>query len=81
MTFKHFSEDQIAELERIFDIKRVATIKVRDGYIKPGDMVWWRCEYGPEHVHSMADTHMANILAFPHVYQIAEPKTKVTYVD
>jgi hypothetical protein len=29
----------------------------------------------------MADTHMANILAFPHVYQIAEPKTKVTYVD
>jgi hypothetical protein len=81
MTFKHFSEDQIAELERIFDIKRAGTIKVRDGYIKPGDMVWWRGEEGPERVNSNSSGHAHNILNYPQVYQIAEPKRKTVYED
>lgn len=76
-----FTQEQLKELEQIYGLKRVGTIKVRDGYISPGDMVWWRCNSGPQHVNSNAENHLANILDHPQVYQISEPIRKTIYVD
>lgn len=78
---KQFTEEQLAELEQLYGLKRVGTIKVRDGYIKPGDMVWWRASGGPAYVNSTEGSHGTNIIEFPNFYQIAEPKRKTVYED
>ena len=80
MNYTHFTEEQIQELETIFGIKRAAeTVRVRDGRIAKGDMVWWRANIGPEHVDS--SSHWENIERYPDVYQIATPVTRVIYED
>lgn len=78
MTF--FSDKQIEELEVIFGIKRVeGVLQVRDGYVTPNDMVWWRCVDGP--VQVAVRTHSGNIKENPEYYQIKRPKFTIEYLD
>lgn len=74
-----FTEEQLKELEEVFDMKRKKTIKVRDGFVHYGDTVWWRGKDGPIKVNVGMD--IQNILKYPQHYQIAEPSTKVEYLD
>jgi len=79
---KHFTDEQIAELEVIFNLRRVdETLPVRDGSIKKGDMVWWRAARGPEYVKSDNECHWHNIRTYPDVYQINKPRISVSYED
>jgi hypothetical protein len=74
-----FSEEQLKELEQIFDLKRKKTIQVRDGFVELNDTVWWRCKDGPSEVKVSDD--IDNIRRYPQHYQIAQPTTKIEYLD
>lgn len=76
-----FTEEQLKELEQVFDLKRKATIKVRDGYVCPDDMVWWRGEGACEHVKANDPSHARNIQKYPNRYQICKPRMRVEYMD
>jgi hypothetical protein len=73
------TDEQLDQIADVFGIERKATMKVRDGFVRPTDAVWWWCESGPQRV--TASLHMANIKEFPNAYSIKEPRTKVTYID
>ena len=75
----NFTEEQLQELETIFNIKRRDTLPVRDGVVSPTSKVWWRCVEGKQHV--IAGDHWFNIKKYPSVYQIKEPRTSVIYQD
>ena len=78
----HFTQEQLKELETIYGLKRVlpeGTLPVRDGVVTKETKVWWRGQTGPDHV--VARYHWENICEFPKVYQLAEPKRKLVYVD
>ena len=78
----HFSEEQLSELETIFGLKRVEeTLPVRDGVVSKGSMVWWRCNYGPEHVLASQSCHWENIRKYPQAYQLQKPQVQVIYKD
>lgn len=74
------TEEDLKFIEKTFGLKRVAeTIQVRDGMLSRGEMVWWRCVDGPEHVNSEYDWR--NIIAYPQAYSINKPKIKVEYLN
>lgn len=76
----HFTPEQVEELEKRYGLKPVQeTVKVRDGTVAKGDMVWWREVSGPKHIK--AGEHWENIEKCPDCYQLAEPLTRVDYVD
>lgn len=75
-----FSEAQIKHLQQVFQIDVTQEVlPVKDGFVKKGDMVWWRYSYGPENVK--AEDHWANIKGYPDAYSIKEPKYKIVYED
>lgn len=70
-----FTKEELEELAAFFNLKMAEDrLPVRDGYVTKGQMVWWRCNEGPEHVR--ASHHWDNIQAYPTAYQISEPKVK-----
>lgn len=73
------TNEQLDQIAQVFHLDRKATIKVRDGFVSPDDVVWWWCENGPQKVS--VSIHMDNIKEFPNVYSIKEPRTKVQYVE
>jgi hypothetical protein len=73
------TDEQLDQIAQVFNLNRKATIKVRDGFIAPDDMVWWWSENRPEKV--IASRHLENIKEFPNVYSIKEPRTKIIYLD
>lgn len=82
----HFTKEQLQELATVFGLSLDSEIlPVRDGYVRKGDAVWWRCNTGPEAVASDDHTHWENIKRYPNSYQLREPKVKPSkfsgYVD
>lgn len=78
----HFTEEQLKELEVVFKLERndTETLPVRDGRVGWDDMVWWRCDSGPE--HALAGGQWSNIRDYPEAYQINKPSIgKVIYLD
>lgn len=67
----HFTEDQLAELEAVFNITRKETLPVLDGRVARTNLVWWRSEKGPQEV--FANDHWDNIDSSPMFYQIKKP--------
>lgn len=75
-----FSEAQLEELERVFELKRrpkAEVAPVRDGLVRKHDMVWWRSEEGPELVS--AEEHWGNIQQHPSLYSIGCPRVRYVY--
>jgi hypothetical protein len=73
-----FTESQIAYLSEVFGIDATEEVlKVSDGFVKKSSKVWWKYQFGPEHVK--ASEHWDNIKAYPDVYSVKEPKYKVVY--
>lgn len=77
----NFTEEQLAELEVVFGIKRQDSLPVRDGRVTRDSMVWWRASKGPEQVQADSGTHWWNISQYPGVYQIEKPAYRVEYLD
>ena len=78
----YFTQEQIAELESIFGIKRQdETLPVRDGVVSKESIVWWRCDKGPE--TRIAKQCWENIREYPEYYQIEKPVflQTVVYLD
>ena len=77
----HFTEEQLRELETLFNLKRTteSVAAVRDGTVTLSSVVWWRSEEGPQEVSAW--DHWRNIKEYPQAYQIKKPATKLTYVD
>ncbi len=76
----HFTEEQLRELEKIFNLTRKETLPVRDGVICRGDLVWWRCIDGPVQ-EEVSVYNWKNIQEYPKLYQLNRPATQVTYLD
>ncbi len=74
-----FTEKQLQELETVFNLTRVETLPIKDGRIAKHQKVWWKCEEGPQHV--FAESHWENILKYPEIYSLGEPRYTVTYLD
>lgn len=74
-----FSEEQIAELEKLFNLKRIETLPVRDGRVSKDHDVWWRNQNGPQLVQ--VSLHWKNIIEHPSAYSIAEPLVSVSYLN
>ena len=75
-----FSEADLKELEAVFEIKRrnpADVAVIRDATITRGQLVWWRGEYGPEHV--LSDQHWDNIKEYPQLYSVTRPR--IQYMD
>lgn len=83
VAIKHFTDEQIAELAAIFGLEVKAPeniLPVRDGVIRKGEMVWWRGDFGPQHVNSEAD--WINIRDYPARYSLAKPAIQsIVYRD
>jgi hypothetical protein len=77
----HFSEEQLKELESLYELKSKETREVFDGVVTRGAMVWWKGEDGPEHVSTSGHSHWNNLRNFPKLYSISKPATKLVYVD
>lgn len=67
--------------EEINVILNKKVLRVRDGFVTPDDMVWWRSKNGPVLVQASRD--WCNIRDYPQFYQIEEPKVynKIAYED
>ena len=76
----NFTEEQLQELEKVFNLTRKETLPVRDGRVAFGDLVWWRCVHGPVR-ESVDGTIWENIAAHPEHYQLARPTVKTEYLD
>ena len=76
----HFTEDQLKELEAIFNLKRNETLPVRDGRVSRNSKVWWRSAEGPVFIEQAGD-HWGNIEAYPNAYQLSKPKVIIQYKD
>ena len=74
MDTRHFTEEQIKELETIFGLKHIESLPVRDGIITRNQKLWWRSKNGPELVS--AENHWLNINDNPDLYQLNQPKIK-----
>lgn len=75
-----FTPSQTKYLQQVFQIDVTQEVlPVKDGFVKKGDTIWWRYQYGPENVK--ADEHWDNIKGYPDVYSIKEPKYKIVYED
>jgi hypothetical protein len=73
----HFTKEELIELATVFNLKLDdEVLPVRDGYVRKGQMVWWRANTGPEHVKSTGAGHWANIRNYPNAYQLEKPKLK-----
>lgn len=75
----HFTPEQLAELATVFNLQMPSEAEfllVRDGYVRRGQQVWWRCNEGPALVNSDSPNHWANIRAYPQAYQLSKPKVK-----
>ena len=81
MTYTHFTEEQLNEIGAYFGLTPVETLPVRDGRVSKTCKVWWRGEYGPEHVCADEQDHWQNIRNYPDAYQIKKPVTRVVYED
>lgn len=76
----HFTTEQLRELQVLFDLHpRSDVYPVRDGSVHLDDYVWWRCEDGPQHVR--VKDHLANLIEFPHLYQLVRPQTEIRYTE
>ena len=73
------TEAQLNQIATVFGLKKREYFPVRDGYVTIDDKVWWRCETGPEHVE--VRKHIHNLKEFPQAYQLAQPRTKITYLE
>ncbi len=72
-----FTQEELLELATVFNLKLDdEVLPVRDGYVRKGQMVWWRANTGPEHVKSTHDGHWNNIKNYPEFYQLEKPKLK-----
>lgn len=74
-----FTAEQLAQIATVFGLTQKEFFPVRDGVVTLEDKVWWRCETGPEHVQVRA--HLHNLKEFPNAYQLAQPKTKIVYLE
>jgi hypothetical protein len=73
-----FTKEQVNYLSEVFGIDATEEVlKVSDGFVKNSGMVWWKYQFGPEHVK--ASEHWDNIKACPDVYSVKEPTYKVVY--
>lgn len=76
----NFTEEQLAELEAVFGIKRQDSLPVRDGRVTRDSMVWWRGD--KQCLHVKAGIDWDNIRLYPHIYQLAQPEVKrIEYRD
>jgi hypothetical protein len=78
MTSK-YTEQQIKLACEIFNVPCDQVVLLRDGLLVRGGMVWWRSEDGPERVSSGAAWN--NIVEFPELYRMKEPKIKIVYEE
>lgn len=77
---KHFTEEQLKELETLYGLVRAPNVlTISDGIVKPENKVWWKCEDGPILVTAKHDWD--NIKEYPELYSHAKPAIKITYVD
>lgn len=62
-------------------VRRPGFAKVRDGYVKNGDVCWWLCRQGPERfiVGEEGTMRRLNMENYPQCYQKAEPKKTEGY--
>ena len=73
----NYTEEQMKDIA-----ENCGKIRVRDGWVKKGQIIWWRRREGPEQVHLLTN-HLENAKLFPMLYQIAEPavRTVLVYED
>jgi hypothetical protein len=73
-----FTEPQVNYLSEVFGIDATEEVlKVSDGFVKNSSKIWWKYNFGPEHVK--ASEHWDNIKDYPDAYSVKEPKYKVVY--
>jgi hypothetical protein len=73
-----FTASQIKYLSEVFDVDATEEVlEVSDGFVKNSSKVWWKYEFGPEHVK--ASEHWDNIKDCPDLYSVKEPMYKVVY--
>ena len=66
--------------EQIKDIaENYGKIRVRDCWAEKGQLIWWRCNEGPEQVLLLTN-HLDNARLFPMLYQIEKPKMRVSII-
>ena len=76
----HFTEEQLKELETVFDLKRNETLPVRDGRVNRDSKVWWRSLDGPVLIEAAFD-HWDTIKSHPNAYQVTKPTIIIQYKD
>lgn len=76
----HFTEEQLKELEKTFNLTRKETLPVRDGRVCRGGLVWWRFIGGPVQ-EEVSVSNWKHIQEYPELYQLNRPATQVTYLD
>jgi hypothetical protein len=73
-----FSSSQVKYLSEVFGIDATEEVlKVSDGFVKKSSKVWWKYEFGPEHVKALE--YWDNIKDYPDLYSVKEPTYKVVY--
>jgi hypothetical protein len=73
-----FTESQITYLSEVFGIDATEEVlTVSDGFVKKSGKVWWKYQFGPEHVE--ASKHWDNVKDCPDLYSVKEPTYKVVY--
>lgn len=76
--------DQHCSADMLSFVRRPGFAKVRDGYVKNGDTVWWLGSQGPQR-GVVGDAYWeasnrANITECPWAYQKAEPAKRESYI-
>lgn len=72
--------EDLKQIAEVFGLDMPNTIKVKDGYVKATDKVWWWAEEGPQFVSLTDHTHLSNVKDYPEVYSINRPAYKVEYL-
>ena len=82
MKLRYFTKDQIEELSQVFGIEIKSNVeemlKVSDGYVSIGDMVWWHSDEGPK--YEKVGGQIENIKKYPEYYSIEEPRYNIEYI-
>ena len=78
----NFTPQQLQELEMLYGLtRRPDVVRVRDGMIAKGDMLWFRNPLGAEAVNSGDDATWRQVSVYPDEYQIKRPFVSLTYID